>query len=191
MWPYVFTVGSLETETSIYHWRALIIYILLINMINVPESPWRTAAEQAVYFLYINSLSSATWTPADPRGIPLPCFSLCTQSATTTAIVTTPQLPILYKGILDSQIPSLLQASPEHWTPVLRQPHNGTKQDLGGWVRITRRRLECPACLPAQPSLRLRWGWTAEQDISLWRCVDCKSQGLQQVLPLLQNLWYC
>lgn len=138
--------------------------------------------EQQQSRLYISSILTVCLRPHGPLPThgesPSPAFLFAHRVLPPLLSSQPPQLPIHYKGILDSQIPSLLQASPEHWTPVLRQPHNGTKQDLGGWVRITRRRLECPACLPAQPSLRLRWGWTAEQDISLWPCVDCKSQGL-------------
>lgn len=160
-------------------------------MINVSESSWRTAAEQAVYFLSINSLSSATWTPADPWGIPLPSL-LFAHTVLPPPLPSLPlHLPIHHTAILGSQIPSLFQPSPERWTPVSRQPHNGTKQDLGGWGRITHRRLEHPACLPAHPSLRLRWGWTTEQDISSWLCVDCKSQGLQQVLLVGLQVYYC
>lgn len=40
--------GSLGAEPTINHWRALIIYFILINMINVSESSFpglKTAAE--------------------------------------------------------------------------------------------------------------------------------------------------
>jgi len=100
--------------------------------------------------------------PFWPEGNPPP-VSFQTQLSPAALLL---HLSIHFTSTLGSQILSFLQTPPECWTPVSRQPHNGTKQDLGGWGRITHRRLELTVGLPAHPSVRLRWGSTAEQDIS-------------------------
>lgn len=115
-------------------------------------------------------------------------LSLCTHAAAT---VTTPPPPCSpCSNIRPSHPPSLFQASPELWTPVSLQPHNGTKQDLGGWGRITHRRLELPACLPAHSSLRLRGGWTTEQDVLTVKSRTTTGGGLLCCNCILLYLWF-